>query len=108
MALGEQTGCCALYGFVKPAWCAITARLTAVCVCVLACPLQSGLRTHLDPDTLTVLDAIMATEEMEAVAMQQEQVTLNEPAAPPAVHIEEVHEHAELDAGASAAAEPMN
>jgi hypothetical protein len=58
----------------------------------------------MDPDTLTVLDTIMATEEMEAVAMQQEQqqahmlqhVAYEAAAAEPAVHIEEVH-----DTGAS-------
>lgn len=64
---------------------------------------QSELRTHLDHDTLTVLDTIMATEEMEAVAMAQEQAAAAhmlqqgaayQPAsapAEPAVHIEEVH-----------------
>jgi hypothetical protein len=64
---------------------------------------QSDLRTHLDHDTLTVLDTIMATEEMEAVAMAQEQAAAAhmlqqgaayQPAsapAEPAVHIEEVH-----------------
>jgi hypothetical protein len=69
--------------------------------------LQSELRSQLDPDTLTVLDTIMATEEMEAVAMQQEQqahmlqhVAYEAAAAELAVHIEEVH-----DSGASTSPE---
>lgn len=75
--------------------------------------LQSDLRSQLDPDTLAVLDTIMATEEMEAglaeaAAMEQQQQMLEEGMygagmlehAAAAVHIEEVHE---LDAGISAA-----
>lgn len=71
--------------------------------------MQSELRGQLDPDTLTVLDTIMATEEMEAVALQQEQQAhmlqqgpydaAAHAAAEAAVHIEEVHE-------SSAAASP--
>lgn len=84
---------------------------------------QSDLRTHLDHDTLTVLDTIMATEEMEAVAMAQEQAAAHmlqqgayQPAAAPAepaVHIEEVHSEGAIspasgggDAPAAAAQQP--
>ena len=67
--------------------------------------LQSDVRCQLDPDTIAVLDTIMATEEMEAglaeaAAMQQQQQLLQEggysmglhEGSSPAVHIEEVHE----------------
>lgn len=70
-----------------------------LCCC---CCLQSELRTQLDGDTLAVLDTIMATEEMEAVAMQQEQAAhmlqdghcepAVQQAVQAAVHIEELHD----------------
>lgn len=69
--------------------------------------MQSELRTQLDGDTLAVLDTIMATEEMEAVAIQQEQAAhmLQEGHCEPAVvqaveaavHIEELQDSPRAD-----------